>query len=94
MKWRLIPPNKSNPKYRLQRSVNGGVTWQKANHQSGDALNVLLKTPLPVHPLTRASEEGDSWADELTLEIFPQAIPALPAVMSVARHAKSFFDLW
>ena len=46
-----------------------------------------LKTPLSVHPLTRVSEEGDSWADELTLEISPQAIPALPAVKSVTRVA-------
>jgi hypothetical protein len=45
-----------------------------------------LKAPLPVHPLTRASEEEDSWAEALTVEISkaiadfpPQANTALPA---------------
>jgi hypothetical protein len=40
MKWRLIPPNKSSPKYRLQRSANGGAKWQKASYQAVEALNV------------------------------------------------------
>jgi hypothetical protein len=48
----------------------------------------FIEAPLPVHPLARASEEGDSWADALTGEISkaiadlpPQANTALPAAL-------------
>ena len=47
-----------------------------------------LETCLPVHPLSRDSEEGDSCVDELKLETSLKAIPALPAVKSVARRAR------
>ena len=55
-------------------------------------LHERLEAPLPVHPLTRASEEEDSWADALTGEMSkatadfpPQANAALPAALK-------FFD--